>query len=207
MRKPLIGFKELLFLDSPVPDEQSASDVADRENARSQDEEPEPRGLHAKLIYVQSATGKRLWTGSTNATQRGWKGPNVEIVAEVDVTPEVAAGLVDFIQSATTVRHDDLGEAPKPDEMEEKLEDARKHVAGSWNVIQRCNDIGPVLVSPTDPNPPDLEIALSVGLLGATQALWPRGTPTLQLPRVAAGEVTELVCCRLAIGEASVSWI
>lgn len=35
--KPLIEFQELLFLDSPLPDEQTASDVAECENANSQD--------------------------------------------------------------------------------------------------------------------------------------------------------------------------
>lgn len=207
VNKPLVGFQELLFLDSPMPDEQTASDVTDRENANSQDEEPEPRGLHAKLIYVEESNGKRIWTGSANLTQRGWNGPNTEVVAELEVTPEVALGLVDFIQLATTVRHDELGEAVKPDETEERLEQARKHVAGSWFVTQRCDEIGPVLLSPTDPNPPDPDVALSVGLLGGTLTPWPRGAATLQLPRVTAGEITELVCCRLAIGESSVAWL
>jgi len=205
--KPLTGFQDLLFLDSPVPDEQTASDVTDRENANSQDEEPEPRGLHAKLIYAEGSTGQRIWTGSANSTQRGWNGPNSEVVAELEVTPEVAAGLMDFIQLATTVRHDELGGADEPDETEERLEQARKHVAGSWSVVQRCDDIGPVLLSTADPNPPDHDVALSVGLLGSTQLLWPRGATSVQLPRVAAGEITELICCRLAIADSSVSWL
>ncbi len=205
--KSLIGFQELLFLDSPVPDEQTASDVTDRENANSQDEEPEPRGLHAKLIYAEAPAGQRIWTGSANATQRGWNGPNTEVIAEIEVTADVVAGLVDFIQSATTVRHDELGEVAAPDETEERLEQARKHVAGSWNVTQRCDELGPVLLSPTDPNPPDIDAAFSVGLLGGSLLPWPRGTTSVQLPRVAAGEITELLCCRLAIGESSVSWL
>jgi len=205
--KPLTGFQELLFLDSPVPDEQTAGYGTDRDNANSQDEEPEPRGLHAKLIYVDGSSGKRIWTGSANSTQRGWNGPNIEVVAELEVTPEVAAGLVDFIQLASTVRHDELGGADEPDETEERLEQARKHVAGSWSVVQRCNEIGPVLLSTADPNPPDLDVVLSVGLLGATQAPWPRGAASVQLPRVAAGEMTELICCRLAISDASISWL
>ena len=205
--KPLTGFQELLFLDSPVPDEQTASDITDRENAHSQGEEPEPRGLHAKLIYVEGSTGKRIWTGSANSTKRGWNGPNAEVIAELEVTPEVGAGLVDFIQLATTVRHDELGEGKELDETEERLEQARKHVAGSWTVTQRCDEIGPVLLSTADPNPPDHDVALSVGLLGSTQFLWPRGGISVQLPRVAAGEITELICCRLAIADSSVSWL
>lgn len=205
--KPLAGFQELLFLDSPIPDEQTASDATDRDNANSEDEEPEPRGLHAKLIYAEGATDRRIWTGSANSTQRGWHGPNVEVVAELEVTSEVAAGLVDFIQLASTVRHSELVEADKPDETEERLEQARKHVAGSWSVVQRYDEFGQVLSSATDPSPPDFDVVLSVGLLGATQTPWPRDAVSVQLPRVTPGEVTELIHCRLAIGDASVSWL
>ena len=207
INKPLGGFQELLFLDAPVPDDQTVSDVTDRENANSHDEEPEPRGLHAKLIYVEESNGKRIWTGSANLTQRGWNGPNTEVVAELEVTAEVAAGLVDFIQVATLVRLDELGETLKPDETEERLEQARKHVAGSWNITQRSGEIGPMLLSPTDPNPPDIDVVMSVGLLGGTQILWPRGEASLLLPQVAAGEITEFVCCRLAISDSSVCWL
>jgi hypothetical protein len=205
--KPLAGFRELLYLDAPLPDALFADDRADKENATSQDEEPEPRGLHAKLIYAESAGGRRIWTGSANATQRGWNGPNVEIIAELEVTPEVVTGLAEFVESATTVRHDELGETREPDEIEERLEQARKHVASSWGVTQRHDDRGPVLVNPTDPNPPDSGVTMSVGLLGGPQVLWQRGATLVPLPRVAAGELTELVCCRLGIGERSVSWL
>jgi hypothetical protein len=205
--KPLARFSELLFLDSPIADDETDGDAADRENADSQDEEPEPRGLHAKLIYAESPSGRRIWTGSANATQRGWTGPNTEVITELDVTPEVTAGLEDFVKSATTVRHEELGDAAEADPIEERLEEARKQVASAWNATQRYDDSGPILSNSTDPNPTDEGVELSVGLLGAAQITWPRGSVSLHLPRVAAGEVTELVRCRLAIGDASVSWL
>jgi len=205
--KPLAAFNDLLFLDAPAPDDLVESDAAERENASTQDEEPEPRGLHAKLIFAESPSGRRIWTGSANATQRGWIGPNTEVIAEMEVTPDIIVGLDDFVKSATTIRHDELGDAVEPDEIEERLEEARKHVAGSWSVTQQLDDSGPGLMSAIDPNPPDVGIELSVGLLGAVQVPWPRGATTLPLPRVAHGDVTELVVCRLAIGEASVSWL
>ena len=64
-----------------------------------------------------------------------------------------------------------------------------------------------MLLSPTDPNPPDIDVVMSVGLLGGTQILWPRGETSLLLPQVAAGEITEFVCCRLAISDSSVCWL
>jgi hypothetical protein len=129
------------------------------------------------------------------------------VIAEIDVTPEIAAGLDDFLKSATTIRHDELGDAVEPDEIEERLEEARKHVAGSWSVTQRLDDTGPTLISKADPNPLDVGVELSVGLLGAVQIPWPRGTASLPLPSVAQGEITELVVCRLVICKASVSWL
>jgi len=206
-RKPLTAFNELLFLDAPAPVDLADFDSADRENATTQDEEPEPRGLHAKLIYAEGPGGRRIWTGSANATQRGWNGPNTEVIAEMDVTSEVTAGLDDFVKSATTIRHDELGDAVEPDEIEERLEEARKYVAGFWSITQRLDDLGPMLESKADPNPPDTGVELSVGLLGAVQVPWPRGTAMLSLPHVDQGEITELVRCRLAIGDASVSWL
>jgi len=205
--RPLAAFNDLLFLDAPAPDELAEFDSAAPENANTQDEEPEPRGLHAKLIYAEGSNGRRIWTGSANTTQRGWLGPNTEVIAEMDVTPEVTAGLDDFVNSATTIRHDELSHAIEPDEIQERLEEARKYVAGTWSITQRLDGAGPTLESKTDPNPPDVGVELSVGLLGVVQIFWPRGDASLSLPRVAQGEVTELVMCRLAIGDASVSWL
>lgn len=204
---PLSGFQELLFLDAPISDEHSANDVVDRENASSQDEEPEPRGLHAKIIFAESPSQRLLWTGSANATQRGWNGPNTEVVTELSVTPDIAAGLDDFIKSARTVQRDELKEVIEANQVDEQLEEARKQVASSWDVNQQCDAEGRFLSSATDPNPAAPEVTLSVGLLGAEQVPWPRETTTVRLPQVAASEVTEFVCCRLALGDSSISWL
>jgi len=204
---PLAGFHELLFLDAPVLDEETAGDMSDRENAKSEDEEPEPRGLHAKLIYTESPTQRFLWTGSANATQRGWKGPNAEIIAALEITREVAKGLEEFVQSATTVRFDELGEPVELDQVSERLEEARKQVASSWSVTQRSDTDGPLLSSPSDPNPVDPDIQLYVGLLGTSQVPWIREATITRLPRIASGDITELVCCRLTLGESSTSWL
>jgi len=205
--RPLAGFHELLFLDAPAPDDQSASEVSDREKAESQDEEPEPRGLHAKLVYAEGVAQRLFWTGSANATQRGWNGPNVEIVAELEVTREVAAGLEDFVKSAKTVRLDELGEPVEPDQIDSQLEQARKQTVGSLRVTQQPDLGGPLLLNPNDPNPSDSDIQLSIGLLGAAQVPWPRGTKIVRLPGITASEVTELVRCRLTLGESSISWL
>ena len=205
--KPLNGFHELLFLNAPTPDEQLSGDLSDKDSASSQDEEPEPRGLHAKLIYAEAPGRRLVWTGSANATQRGWNGPNAEIVTELEVTPDVGAGLEDFVKSATTVQLHELGEPVELDPIDERLENARKQIAGSWSLIQRSDAEGHLLSSDHDPNPTDPGVQLSLGLLGAAQFPWPRGATFVRIPPIAAGELTELLCVRLTLGDASISWL
>ncbi|MCO6454765.1 MAG: phospholipase D family protein [Pirellulaceae bacterium] len=204
---PLSGYQELLFLDAPEPDALAAASDSDRESAGSQDEEPEPRGLHAKLIYVEAAEDRVVWTGSANATRRGWEGPNTEVVAELEISRDVAAGLDDFIKSASMVQLTELGEPIQVDRIEERLEAARKIVAGQWSVTQTLDEAGPFLVAECPPDTGDPEIRLHVGLLAGELIVWPAGTSQIRLPAVSAGEVTELVCCRLTLGASSISWL
>ena len=206
--QPLAAYSELLFLDAPTPDEQVAGDVSDRENANSEDEEPEPRSLHAKVVFAQSGARRILWTGSANATQRGWNGPNREVVAELEVSPEIANGLDSFVtEIAKTVRFEDLGDPDEPDTTEERLETARKHVAAVWDVKQQLVELVPCFTAAVDPNPPDAEITLSVGLLAGNAVLWTRGTNSIQLPAVSQADVTELVWCRLSLEDSSICWL
>jgi hypothetical protein len=205
--KPLAGFHDLLFLDAPALEEHAVEEVSESGSDGSQDEEPEPRGLHAKMIYAEGVSQRLVWTGSANATQRGWDGPNAEIIADLEITRDVAAGLEDFVKSATTVGLEELGEPVELNQIDERLEEARKQVANNWNMTQRSDGDGHVLSSGNDPNPTDPEVAMSIGLLGAACVPWPRETTSVRLPRIAAGEVTELICCRLTLGEYSVSWL
>jgi hypothetical protein len=205
--KPLAGFRDLLFLDAPVYAEDAAGESSGSDDPASQDEEPEPRGLHAKIIYAEGGGKRLIWTGSANATQRGWHGPNAEIIASLEVARDVVAGLDDFVKAATTIKPEEIGDPVEPDQDKEQLDDARIQVVDSWRVTQKQDVDGNLLASDTDPNPHDPAITLSIGLLGATLVPWPRSATTVRLPKVAPGEVTEFVCCRLTLGEISVSWL
>ncbi|MEX1028350.1 MAG: phospholipase D family protein [Candidatus Paceibacterota bacterium] len=206
--QPLSGFAELLYLDAPVPDQQTADDVSDRENASSQDEEPEPRNLHAKIIYARAGSRRLVWTGSANATQRGWCGPNREIVAELVVSPEVAGGLEKFAtEIAKTVRLDELEAPEQPSEVEDRLEAARKQVSAAWNVTQHVTEQTPTLVAKSDPNPVDSEVQLAIGLLSGSCVVWPRDQIEVELPPITAADITELVRCRLTLSGAAISWL
>lgn len=205
--KPLAGFSDLLCMEGSAPG-QLEPDLADSAEQPDADEEPEPRGLHAKMILAEHRGGAILWTGSVNATSRGWDGPNTEVVAELEVGPDVVAGINTFVEElATTVSIEDLGPAQEPDPIDQRLEAARKFVASRWHVVQTFQDELPVLTNDVDLNPPDLETALEVGLLAAPSTLWPRGSTTVNLPAVAQSDVTELVSCCVRLHGCSVSWM
>jgi hypothetical protein len=102
---------------------------------------------------------------------------------------------------------EELGQVLEPDQIEEQLEEARKQVVNSWSVTQKIDGNVPVLSSSSDPNPLHTDIKLLVGLLGASLLPWPRWAKTLRLPPVPASDVTEFACCRLELGDQSVSWL
>lgn len=205
--KPLSGFSDLLCMDASAPGQLDSSAV-EPEPSTSTDEEPEPRGLHAKLILAEHGSGGTLWTGSVNATTRGWDGPNAEVVVELRVGSDIVTGINAFVaELATTVRLEELGSPEDPDPIEERLEAARKHVVNRWHVVQRIENGIPSLTNDVDPCPPDSEIAFEVGLLAAPCTVWPRGAASHILPPVAASDVTEMITCCLRLQGVCVSWL
>lgn len=203
--RPFEAYHELLYLDAPAYEVESL-DFAVDEPAASDDEETDQRGLHAKLIYAEHAGGRTLWVGSANATQRGWKGPNVEIVARISVDSEVGAGLEAFIRGGRVA---DLKTLPphEEDQLMKRLEKARTQVSTRWTVVQRVRDGQPVLEADNAPHPDDFDVELAVGLLGQPLTAWPRATKTLSLPSTHPAELTELVRCELQAGDARLAWI
>lgn len=214
LSSPLGGYADHLYLDAPDDEEFLASGeataVPDQElpsDSVSEDEEPDPRGLHAKLIYAEHGGRRTLWLGSANATQRGWKGANAEVLARLSVSEEVGIGLETFVKEIA--REANLEELPpaEEDELEERLEEARRQVAARWEVTQRVDGETPTLEAGAPPHPDDVEIALTVGILGQPRAEWPRGKHTLELPPLIPAYQTELVSCELSLEDKTLSWI
>ena len=206
--KPLNGFQDLLMMASPDPDDVTAAAESTSPADDSEDEEPEPRGLHAKVIVAEHDSGTTMWVGSANATGRGWNGPNAEVIAKVGITADVLAGVMTFInQSATIVHLEELNEAPQIDEEQDRLEEARAQVAAGWSVLQTIDDSIPILTTATDPNPFDTAIQLEVASLGGHWSAWPRGNKQLRMPAVSLGDVTELLACRLSLGDRETVWL
>jgi len=206
--KPLDGFHNLLMMTAPDPDEVTATVETTASENDSEDEEPEPRGLHAKILVAEHEAGTTMWVGSANATTRGWQGPNAEVIAKMSVTPEVLAGVWAFVnQSATTVQIGDLAEPTEVDEVQEQLDAARSQVAASWSVTQTIDVSAPVLTAIVDPSPKDADIHLAVASLCGPWINWPRNRTQLRLPIVSPGEVTELIACRLTLDDRESFWL
>lgn len=206
--RPLDGFTELLSLTAPDSDEVIAMDADTAADVKSEDEEPEPRGLHSKLILAEHAGGITMWLGSANATTRGWSGPNAEVIAEASVSNTMAEGLDEFVKEfGATVQVGDLEDIPEEDDDRDRLEIARTQVAARWSVAQQFVEDVAVLTTNLPPHPDDSAIHLHVAGLTASWVEWPRDAISLKLAPVPAGEASELIACKLSLGETQMCWL
>jgi hypothetical protein len=202
--RPLRGFDEVLSLQAPAMEPESETSG---EEADSADEAPEALSLHAKLIFARHRGGRSLWVGSANSTQRGWIGPNVELVARLGLNEQLSSGLRAFVNEvATTVDISSL-ECEPLDGIAERLEAARKQVSARWSVTLRLEPSPARLMAPTLPHPDDHEVHLAVGLLAQPMIAWPHGVPEIPVPTVSAPDVTAFVRCRLELEGKGVTWV
>lgn len=204
--RPLNHFDDLLCLDAPELD---TIDAEEQRQTVSEDEEPEARGLHAKLIYAESSSGQAtLWLGSANATSRGWNGPNVEVITELALQREAVVGITALTDLATIASKDMLAELAKIEPDESKLlEEARQQVTARWQVTQRHHAGQSRLVSLIPPHPSNETILLQVCLLTSDWVDWPRGQQEVKLPVVGPGQLTDLVQLRLTLGDHHLDWL
>ena len=205
VQQPLAGFKgNLRYLEAPVEDEVET----DAEGATAGvDEEQESRGLHAKLVFAEHAGGRTLWVGSANATQRGWLGPNSEIIVRLSADSEVADGLNAFIDSETCEVYEELLKSVEPDPYEERLESARNSLAASWSLRQEIGGNVYWLCGDFDPHDVAGDMEIRAGRLGGALEVWSRGSLRLQLPPTAPAGITEFVVISLQLGERSCRWV
>ena len=206
VQQPLAGFSHnLRYLDSPVEDEiESDSATADA----GMDEEEGSRGLHAKLVYAEHAAGRTLWLGSANATQRGWLGPNSEVISRLSADSEVADGLKAFIDSETCdVYEDILKSVEGPDADQERIERVRNSLAASWNLRQEVDANERWLCGDYDPYDLASDMEIKAGRLGDPLQVWPRGSLRLLLPPTSHAGMTEFVVISLQLGERGCRWV
>jgi hypothetical protein len=212
VQKPLAGFKDKLFaLEAPEPDAIEAEPCAlqDQTDAADGEDEQLTFGLHAKILAVRKTRKLRLWVGSANATQRAWKGKNVEVIAELSASIGARTGLDEVFGQARPLSLSELEAMNVPSDGgdADKLEEARKEVVAGWR--GKLTREGNTFAVQADalPHPADPEIVLEVGLATGSLLLWPRGHTTLSLGEYAAGLQTQLLQFRLTLGDLECSWL
>lgn len=209
----LSSFDELRVLAAPDYPLSDAELDNDSEDATSPGEEEHVHfGLHAKLIFAQNKLENRIWIGSANATSRAWTGRNVEVIAELVASDDIARGVGDIMQISKLV---DLPEVPTlPDSTmleKEKLERARAQVAAKWSSTLTL-DADSIRLTHSDhnhphPHPTEPDMLLQVATLAGPLVTWPRGENSINLGPVVHDELTEFVRLRVSRGELAVTWI
>ena len=103
------------------------------------DELDPPDSLHAKLFYIEAAKRRVLWVGSPNATRRGLTGPNIEVVARLELSPEMALGLENFIRSQRLLELQTIPrtEETKSDRLRRELEAFREEFLLKYRLVQQ----------------------------------------------------------------------
>ena len=205
--RPLDAYEEVLYLEAPSPEVDRFGLMDEDPGVGSEDERPDARGLHAKLIYAEHQGGRSLWIGSANVTQRGWQGPNTEIVARLSVSSDVSTGLHNFINQIGRIADFESLKPPESDDLDKRLEGARREIVARWKVRQSIRDERPQLKATQLPHPDEPDAELWVGLLAQPLTQWLRGAGSLQLPPVSPAEATELVHCEVRLGCRSIGWL
>jgi len=204
VHKPLAGFADgLRYLNVPDEEEQDATEATPAD-----DEELGARGIHAKLIYAEHNRGRTFWLGSANLTQRGWLGPNAEIVLSIAADPEYETGLQSFLDTQTCEVHKGLLEAVDFDDPEQRrLDEIRTKLTASWNLRQQRDQDAEWLCGDYDPHDLDPALEVKAGRLNEDLCDWPAGALRVRIPASAGANVTELMIIWLRLCEKECRWV
>jgi hypothetical protein len=177
-------------------------------NEANSDELDPPDSLHAKLFYIEAAKRRVLWVGSSNATSRGLTGPNIEVVARLELSPELALGMENFIRSQRLL---DLQTIPrteesKSDRLKRELEAFREEFLLKYRLVQqRTAESLEIVISPQLEIPNRLIIRMAT-LLGDLKTC-PNGANSLLFPAVALHELSDLIQVQIELEEETLSWL
>jgi len=171
----------------------------------SEGEEAPPQGLHAKLLFAAKGKRRQLWLGSPNATQRGWLGKNVEIVAELAINQEVADGIEEFVD--TCERYTLGANGPEIDEDEVELENARKALSGRWPLRQVINEGLLEIIASSPPPIVNPQISVEAATMGGTWKPWPLDTDRLLVGSLKDWERTDFVQVRVRLRDLVCAWL
>jgi hypothetical protein len=180
------------------------------EEAATVDEEEDlaPLGVHAKIIAIGIGARARLWVGSANATRR-WITGNAEVIAEIEGSSNLLAGLETLMARYIAIGLDELKQLPEleEDNIEKRLEDCRQVIAARLNAgLSHKNGIFQVTAELLPPIY-DPAMTLQVGLATAELVLWRHGETSVSLGSVALELQTTLVRFRLTLDGMMCEWL
>lgn len=204
---PLKGFQTLLFLEAPLEEDMALEGEVERDGTNDPDYVADQRSLHAKMICTESENKRLVWAGSANTTRRGLTGPNAEIVATMEVRPQVLTGILDFLRGARVTTLKELVDSEDDGNEEDRLEEARKKISSSLNLRLEISETGILARIDQDLSAIDPEIRVEVGLVGSGLHFWPKDSREVRLPECLKADLTELVVWRLTVGDQSISWV
>ncbi len=206
---PLANFAAgLRYLDAPCEAESDFDSAASADSPEGTDEEPESRGLHAKLIYAEHRGGRTLWVGSANATGRAWFGPNSEAIACLSADTDVEKGLNAFLNAETGIVHSELlATVDVEDHEQERMDTFRCHLSATWNLKQERRSGELWLCGDYDPHVLADDLQVRVAALGGPWVDWPKKSAAVHLHCADLAHETELVVVFLRINTQEVQWV
>jgi hypothetical protein len=175
-----------------------AAEIADGEEAA-------PAGLHAKLVFAAKGSRRQLWLGSANATDRGWNGRNLEIVAELNVGKDAGQGIESFVETCELFRPAAI--LQQVDEDEVALETARKKLSGCWTLRQLLREDALEIRASAKPPITDSAIAVEIAVMGGSWNTWPLDAEHIMLAALQPWERTDFVQLRVILGDKVCSWL
>jgi len=167
--------------------------------------------LHAKLIAMAHGRNSHtLWMGSANATERGWTGANIELMARMEVNSTIWEGLKQWVARATLVDPMSLDRETLQDDPQRVLEMARSKVAARWDATLHFESNRTRLVARSpDPVPEDTSNVLRIGLFTQNAMhCWAPGAKEIELEAVTLAARTTFVRVSLTSATgASIQWL
>lgn len=206
---PLANFMSgLRYLDAPFEEEADIDVASSTDTSAGTDEEPESRGLHAKLIYAEHRGGRTLWVGSANATGRAWSGPNAEVIACLSADADAVKGLNAFLNAETSIVDAELLAAVDAEDCEqERLDEIRCELAATWNLTQERRSGELWLCGDYDPHRLADDLQVRVSALGGPWVEWSTECTAVPLHCAGLAQETELVVVFVRIGEKETQWV
>jgi hypothetical protein len=201
------GFDHLCTQPLPdLPGEGAALLGEDNAAAELADgEEAPPAGLHAKLLYAAKGARRQLWLGSANATNRGWNGRNLEIVAELNVGKDAGQGIDSFVDTCEIFTPVTIFQQVDEDEL--ALETARMRLSGCWPLRQLLREDVLEIRASAPPPITDPAITIEIAAMGGAWNTWPLDADHVLLTALRNWDRTDFVQLRVIRGDKVCSWL